>query len=224
MRPEPTRTPSLVAEVLAGVAYGERLGAERARRAVALAPDGRARTEQQHVADRERENCELIEARLRELGEPALMERFRPYFDAFFSRTEPEDWVEAQAFHYVGDALVSDFADFVAPLVDRVSAEVLRRALGEREELEEYALEELTRAIREDPSAAGRVRRYTQRVLGEALTQTARALERTEGLRTLLGGEEAGKRFLLGLLERHRRRLDRLGIDPVEAEEAEEAE
>jgi hypothetical protein len=206
----------LVAEVLAAVAYGERLGAERARRTVALAPDARARTEQQHVADRERENCELIEARLRELGEPGLVDRFRPFFDAFFDRTEPADWVEAQAFHYVGDALVSDFAEVVAPLVDRVSAEVLRKALGEREELEGYALDELVRAMREDPSAAGRVRRYVQRVLGEALTQTARALEATEGLRTLLGGEEAGKGFLLTLLDRHRQRLDRLGIEPVE--------
>jgi hypothetical protein len=63
-----------------------------------------------------------------------------------------------------------------------------------------------------------RIRLYSQRIVGEAFTQTARALEATEGLRTLLGGDEAGKRFILSLLDRHRQRLDRLGIDPVETD------
>jgi tRNA-(MS[2]IO[6]A)-hydroxylase (MiaE)-like len=210
------RAPRAVAEVLAAVAYGERCGARRSQETVALAPDGRARQEQQHVADQERRNHELMEARLRELQGHSLSELFRPYFDAFFAHTEPADWLEAQAFHYVGDAMVSDFADVLVPLLDPVSAEVVRRALGDREGLETFALDELTRAMREDPVAAERIRKYTQRIVGEAVTQTARALEATEGLRSLLGGEEAGKRFVLGMLDRHRQRLDRLGIEPVE--------
>ena len=116
----------------------------------------------------------------------------------------------------MGDALVSDFADVLAPLVDRVSAEVIRRALGDREGQETFALDELTRAMREGPSVAERIRVYAQRIVGEAFTQTARAIDGTEGLRTLLGGEEGGKRFVLSLLDRHRQRLDRLGIDPVD--------
>jgi hypothetical protein len=212
----PLRAPRAVAEVLAAVAYGERCGARRAQETVALAPDGRARQEQRHVADQERRNHELMEARLRELQGDGLSELFRPYFDAFFAHTEPADWLEAQAFHYVGDAMVSDFADVLVPLLDPVSAEVVRRALGDREGLETFALDELTRAMREDPVAAERIRKYTQRIVGEAVTQTARALDATEGLRSLLGGEEAGKRFVLGMLDRHRQRLDRLGIEPVE--------
>jgi hypothetical protein len=208
--------PGPVAEVLAAVAYGERCGARRAQETVALAPDGRAREEQQHVADQERRNHELMEARLKELQGDRLSDLFRPYFDAFFAHTEPADWLEAQAFHYVGDAMVSDFADVLVPLLDPVSAEVVRRALGDREGLETFALDELTRAMREDPVAAERIRKYTQRIVGEAVTQTARALDATEGLRSLLGGEEAGKRFVLGMLDRHRQRLDRLGIEPVE--------
>ncbi len=209
--------PSLVvAEVLAALAYGERRASERAARAVNLAPDARRRTEQQHVADRERKNWELVEARLRELTDQELTARFTEYFDAFFSRTEPRDWVEAQTFHYVGDALVSDFADILVPLLDPVSAEIVRRALGDREGQETFALDELTRAMEEDPSASERIRRYTQRVIGEAFTQTARALEKADGLRLLLGGEEGGKRFILGLLDRHRHRIDRLGIERVD--------
>jgi len=207
---------SLVAEVLAALAYGEQRGAARARGSVALAPDGRSRTEQQGVADRERQNYELIEARLEELAGQALVELFAPYFDAFFAHTEPTDWIEAQTFHYVGDALVSDFADVLVPLMDRVTAEVIKRALGDREGQETFALDELTRAMREDPEARERIRLYAQRVIGEAFTQTARAIEATEGLRTLLGGDDGGKRLVLSMLDHHRQRLDRLGIDPIE--------
>ena len=206
----------VVAELLAALAYGERCGADRAQQVVALAPDGRARTEQQHVADRERRNRDLIEARLREMGEEDLVDRFKPYFDAFFGGTEPADWIEGQTFHYVGDAMVSDFADVLIPLLDPVSAEVIRRALGDREDQETFALDELTRALEEDPGLSERIRRYSVRIVGEALTQTSRALEATKGLRALLGGEVAGKVFILSLLDRHRRRLDRLGIEPVD--------
>jgi len=206
----------IVAEVLAALAYGERCGARRSQKSVGLAPDGRSKTEQQAVADRERRNWELIEARFLELGDEKLTNLFRPYFDAFFEHTEPSDWVEAQTFHYVGDALVSDFADALVPLLDRVSAEVVRRALGDREAQETFALDELTRAMERDPEAAERIRHYAQIVVGEAFTQTGRALEATRGLRALLGGDEAGKRFILSLLDRHRHRLDRLGIEPVE--------
>ena len=209
---------AIVAEVLAALAYGERRGAQRAEEAVNLAPDAHARNEQQHVARRERQNWELIEARLRELGDESLTDLFQPFFDAFFEHTEPADWVEAQAFHYVGDALVSDFADALVPLLDRVSAEVVRRALGDREGLETFALDELTRAMERDPAVSEQIRRYSQRIVGEAFTQTGRALEATGGLRKLLGGEEAGKRFILSLLDRHRQRVDRLGIEPVETD------
>src|SRR2546426_5066510 len=215
----PSQSPSpMVAEVLAALAYGERCGARRARDAISLAPDGRSRTEQQHVADRERKNWELIEARLREIGEEKLTDLFRPFFDAFFEHTKPSDWVDAQTFHYVGDALVSDFADVLIPLLDPVSGEVVRRALGDREGEETFALDELTRAIERDPNTKERIRRYSQRIVGEAFTQTAKALGATEGLRALLGGEEAGKRFVLSLLDGHRQRLDRLGIEPVESD------
>jgi hypothetical protein len=207
-----------VAEVLGALAYGERCGAQRSQASVRLAPDARSRTEQQHVADDERRNWELIEARLREIGDERHTELFRPFFDAFFQHTEPVDWVEAQVFHYVGDALVSDFADVLAPLLDPVSGEIVRRALGDREGQETFALDELTRAMREDPDSTERIRRYAQRIVGEAFTQTGRALEVAQGLRALLGGEEAGKRFILSLLDRHRQRLDRLGIEQVETD------
>ena len=206
------------AEILAALAYGELLGANRAERVVDLAPDARAREEQEHIARLERQNWELVAARVRELGAEELADRVRPFFDTFFADTEPTDWIEAQTFHYVGDALVSDFADVLVPLVDRVSAEIVRRALRDREAQESFALDELSRHLREDPSSATRIADYSRRIVGEALTQTSRALEATEGLRTLLGGSQAGKRFVLTLVDRHRQRLDRLGIEPVDTD------
>jgi hypothetical protein len=205
-----------VAEVLGAFSMGERLAHLRAESAVALAPDDRTRKAQQHVAEREAQNASLVEARLGELGSPDMEEAFRPFFEAFFERTEPSDWLEAQAFHYVGDALVRDLADALAPVLDRVSAEVVRRALSDRDEQESFALDEISRHIDGDPRAAERLAAYSRRVIGEALTQTRRALDGTDALRHLLGSEEGEKRLLLDLLHRHRVRLDRMGVEPVD--------
>jgi tRNA-(MS[2]IO[6]A)-hydroxylase (MiaE)-like len=227
MADEPDRTtddgalasnPRLIAEVLAALAYGEELGARRAAESVALAPDQRSRREQEHIAQLEHRNWLLMQARVRELGAEPMIALVKPYFDAFFAHTEPKDWIEAQTFHYVGDALVSDFADVLTPLADPVSREVVQRALGDRQDMETFALDELTRALEQDASRGPEIADYARRVIGEALTQTARALDATEGLRTLLGGAEAGKHFVISLLERHRQRMDRLGVEPVESD------
>ncbi|MGH2766474.1 MAG: ferritin-like fold-containing protein, partial [Actinomycetota bacterium] len=99
---------------------------------------------------------------------------------------------------------------------DPVSAEVVRRTLSERDEQDAFALDEITEGIAAAPAAADRIAAYARRVIGEALTQTRRALDETDAVRTLLEGEEGEKRLLLDMLERHRRRLDRLGIEPVD--------
>jgi hypothetical protein len=209
-----------VAELLAALAYGEGAAAARAGESLRFAPDSRRADAQRGVADREAHNHRLIQARLEEVGSAGLTRRFSPFFDAFFERTEPSDWVEAQAFHYIGDALVSDFADALIDILedslDPVSAEIVRHTLGEREDQESFALEELTRAIEEDPRALERVAGYSRRIAGEALTQTSRALDQSTKLRDLLGRGEGEKRLLLDLLDGHRARLDRLGIERLE--------
>ena len=207
-----------VAELLAALAYGEELAAVRARSNIAFAPDDRARKEQESVAAREDRNCELIRARLAEVGSTDLITRFQPYFETFFERTEPADWVEAQAFHYVGDALVSDFADVLIPLLDPISAEIVRHTLGARQEQETFALDELSRAMQQHPQVGERIAAYARRIVGESITQTRRALVSSAVLGALLGGEQGQKRLVLDLLERHRARMDRLGIERVEAD------
>jgi hypothetical protein len=205
-----------VAEVLAALAVGERLAHERAQASVALAPDERRRGVQQHVATREGENASLIEARARELGADHHRERFEPFFREFFEHTVPGDWLEAQTFQYVGDSLVKDLTDALAPAMDPVSAEVVRRSLAERDEQDAFALDEITAGISDDPGAADRIGEYARRIIGEALTQTRRALNESDAVRTLLPEEQGEKRLLLDMLDRHRRRLDRLGIELVD--------
>jgi hypothetical protein len=205
-----------LAALLAALSYGERLARERAERVVDMAPNDGARKHQQHVAERERENEALVEARVKEIGSLDLQKPFKPFFDEFFERTEPSDWLEAQAFHYVGDAMVTDFAEVLQPILDPVSAEVIRRTLVDRDEQEAFALDELTRGIEEDPGSRDRVAAYARRVIGEALNQTRSALNAAEAVRGLLGGPDGEKAMLLELLGRHRVRFDRLGIEPVE--------
>ncbi len=207
-----------MAELLAALAYGEERAAARARDNARFAPDRARKEAQEGVAEREARNGRLIRARMEELGSPDLVRKAAPFFDAFFEHTEPSDWVEAQAFHYIGDALVSDFADVLVDVLDPVSAEVVRRALGDREDQETFALDELSGAMRDDPSVAQDVAGYARKIVGEALTQTARALDQISVLRDILGTAEMEKRLVLDLLDRHRIRLDRLGIEPVEAE------
>jgi hypothetical protein len=208
--------PSPVAQILAALSYGERLAARRAEEGAALAADARGRQHQADVAAREGRAADLLEARLGELGSVDMQRSFAPFFDAFFEHTGPSDWEELQAFHYVGDAMVADFAEALIPVLDPVSAEVVRSTIAQRQELEAFALDELTRSLDRERSAADRVAAYARRVIGEALTQTRRALNDTTALRDLLGSDEGEKRLLLDLLDRHRRRLDRLGIEPVD--------
>ncbi len=209
-----------VASLLGALACGERLAAQRARENVRFAPDERARSQQEHIAELEERKRDLVEARLAEVGSMGLATRFLPYFEAFHERTEPSDWLEAQTFHYAGDALTSDFAEAVGQQVDPVSAEILKQ-LGDREAQEAFALDELTRAIERDLQVRGRIAAYARAISGEALTQTSRALDSAVALRELLGGDAGEKRLLLELLERHRVRLDRLGIDTVDDDEDE---
>jgi hypothetical protein len=212
-----------VGRLLAALTYGERVAAERARANLRFAPNGRAIQEQGRVAEREEDNWRLMEARLAEVGSPEDAQRFQPFFDVFFERTQPRDWVEAQTWHYVGDALVSDFGEALVEVLDPVSAEIIRRTLGERQDQESFALDELKRAMGDgdgDPAVTERIAAFARKIAGEALTQTRQAMTETLVLRDLLGGDEREKRMILQLLEGHRVRLDRLGVEPLEPEAA----
>jgi hypothetical protein len=208
-----------VGRLLAALSYGERAAAHRARENLRFAPDGRAREEQTRVAEREEENSRLMEARLTEVGSPEDAEQFRPFFDSFFERTRPEDWIEAQTWHYVGDALVSEFGEALVDVLDPVSAWIIRRTLGDRQDQESFALDELKRAMDMDPRATERIAAFARRIAGEALTQTAAATTETLVLRDLLESD-GEKRMILKLLEGHRARMDRLGVDRLDPDES----
>jgi tRNA-(MS[2]IO[6]A)-hydroxylase MiaE-like protein len=205
-----------VARLLAALSYGERAAATRARGNLRFAPNGRAREEQTRVAEREEENSRLMDARVAEVGSSQDSDLFKPFFDAFFERTDPQDWIEAQTWHYVGDALVSEFGEGLVEVLDPVSAEIIRRTLGDRQDQESFALDELKRAMDDDPRATERIAAFARRIAGEALTQTTAAMTETLVLRDLLESD-GEKRMVLKLLDGHRARLDRLGIERLES-------
>ena len=89
---------------------------------------------------------------------PSVSSRYSPFFDAFFEATGPADWVEAQAFHYVGDALVAELAQAYARLGSRVTL-LARNTVLFREDplIGEAALQFLQRLGRDGIAAqAGR--------------------------------------------------------------------
>ena len=96
---------------------------------------------------------------------------------------------------------------------------MVRRALGDREGQETFALDELTRAMDEDPVTKDQIRRYSARIVGEAFTQTGRALRPSPASVRCLRTTRVTNRFVIALLERHRVRLDRLGIDTLDDED-----
>ena len=101
-------------------------------------------------------------------------------------------------------------------MLDPVSAEIIRKTLGDRQDQESFALDELKRAMNGDPRVTERIAAYARKIAGEALTQTRQAMTATLVLLDLLGGEEAEKQMVLKLLEGHRARLDRVGVEPLE--------
>ena len=214
--------PDATALLLAALVCGERLAVMRAHDDVALAPDERSRRQQEDIARNEEQNFALVAARLEEVDAPELAERFLPFFEAFHRACAPSTWIEAQTLHYTGDALVSEFAEFLAGKLDPVSAGVVHTTLGEREDQEAFALTELQRAMDADPTARAAIASYARRISGEALTQTKRAVDSAQALRDMLGGFQGEKELLLDLLERHRARLDRLGIDLLDDDEDDE--
>ena len=192
------------AEILAALAYGEQLGAERARHSVELAPDQRSRGLQQHIADLERQNWELVAARVRELDGEAFIDLVKPFFDV----------LQADGARRLGRS-----AD--VPLRGRCARVGLRRRAGSAarpglgrgdppraaqvaESQESFALDELERVLRDRSAQRGSDRGLLAEDRRGGVDTDEPGARATQGLRTLLGGSGAGKRFILTLLDSHR--------------------
>lgn len=207
------------ANVIGALAHALLRVFEVSARAAATAPSLVLRERQAEFAVEEHKRYQVLRRRLDALtvDPEEAMARFRGAVDAFYDAAPAGSWLDAQAFHFVGDAITTDFAELLAVHLDERTAGAVREALTGRSAQEGFALQQIREAINADGDAAReRVRAVVGRVVGDALNRLREALLESNALAVVLGGEAAVKDMVLELLGRHRERLERLGLDRVD--------
>lgn len=208
-----------VAEVLGAIAYALLRVFQVAAHVTRTAPTLALRERQAEFAVEEYRRYRVIRRRLDAVvpvpGE--AIARFRGPLDAFYDSAPSDAWLDAQVFHFIGDAITTDFAELLAVNLDDDSAGSVREALTGRSAHEAFALDQIRQAMVARPAeTAERAGSVTARVVGEALNRLREAVLDSDALATVLGGEGAVKDLVLEILARHRERLERLGLDRVD--------
>ena len=207
-----------VAQVVGAVAYGLLRVFQIAAEVTLVAPTLALRERQAAFAVEEFERYRIVRRRLSVLTKDpeTSVERFRPALDAFYEVAPVGAWLDAQVFHYVGDAITTDFAELLAAHLDERTASAVREALTGRGAHVSFALSEIERALAEDPAAEDRVAAVAGRMVGEAMNRVRDSILTSDALDLVLGGEGEVKGLVLELLARHRERLERLGLDRID--------
>lgn len=182
------------------------------------APSLALRERQAAFAVEEFERYGIVRRRLGAMTQDpeGAMAQFRAALDAFFEAAPMTEWLDAQVFQYIGDAISTDFAELIAPHLDDKTAAAVRDGLAGRAAHEAFALEQILAALGADPEAEARVAAVTGAIVGNALGRLREAIIESDALAVVLGGEEHVKDLVLELLGRHRERLERLGLDRVD--------
>lgn len=212
-------------EVLGALTYGQLRSFEITSRAIRHAPDARRADQLADFALREHGGYALLRDHLMErtdLG-PAVMDRQKPHFDAYFDRVPLEDWFEACTFFALGLPLAADFGRAIGPLLDEETGMAVVGALADRAPFEQFATDHL-RELLADADGRDRARRLVADMVGRALTGFQGVISDTDALKVLVdadtnattSGEERVRRLALVVMEAHRRRLVELGLEGVD--------
>jgi hypothetical protein len=212
-------------ELVGALAYGQLRSFEVSTRAIRHAPDARRADQVADYALREHAGYALLRDHLMDLTDlgPAVMDRQKPHFDAYFDRVPLEDWFEACAFFALGLPLAADFGRQIAPLLDERTGMVVVGALSDRSPFEEFATEHL-RVELVDDAARDRARHLVADMIGRALTGFQGVITDTDALKVLLASHEAPgesgetrvRRLALSVMEAHRRRMLDLGLEDLD--------
>lgn len=215
---EPAGRDHAVAEVVGAVAYALLRVFQISAQVTLVAPNLALRERQAAFAVEEFERYRIVRRRLAVLTEDpeGALAAFSPTLDAFYEAAPIDAWLDAQVFHYVGDAITTDFAGIIAAHLDERTAAALREALTGRGAHESFALAEIQRALSEDASLEERVAAVAGRIVGEAMNRVRDTILVSDTLGLVLGGEGEVKGLVLELLARHRERLERLGLDRID--------
>jgi hypothetical protein len=208
-----------VASVIGGLTYALLRVFQMAAAVVAAAPTLALAERQAAFAIEEFERFRILRRRLNALTRDpdGAMARYRPALDAFYATSPTSDWLDAQVFHFVGDAITDDFAEMLAPHLDERTSRAVRDALTGRAVHEAFAIEQIDWAIAtEGAPTEERVKSVAGKIVGDALSRLRETLLDSDALVVVLGGEDAVKDLVLELLGRHRERLERLGVERVD--------
>jgi len=208
-----------VADLVGGLCYALLRVYQIAAAGTASAPTvGLAETQARFAAeefDRYRRLREYLTTLTRAPEE--AMATFRETVDAFYESARPDQWLEGQTFHFVGNSITTDFAEIVAGRLDEETAAAVRRALTDRGKQELFALHQISQAIERDgDEARQRIAHFAAHLVGEGLTRLRDALLASNTIEVVLGGPDDVKEAVLELLGRHRERLERLGIESID--------
>jgi len=214
---EPDATDA-VARIVGALAYALLRVFQLSAQAAGTAPNLALRERQAAFAVEEFERYQVLRRRLGVLTGDAegAMAQFRGPLDSFFDAAPASEWLDAQVFQYIGDAISTDFADLISPHLDDKTAAAVREGLSGRAAHEAFALEQILSVLDAHPETEARVAAVTGAIVGNALGRLREAIITSDALAVVLGGEEQVKDVVLELLGRHRERLERLGLDRVD--------
>jgi len=211
-------------ELLGVLAYGQLRAFSAMSSVVRFAPDARAADRIATFARREHDAYEALRGHLATLTEQptVAMDRQKALFDRFFARAPLDDWFGACVFFAFGVPLARDFMRTVIPLLDGASADVVRRALDDREEIEQAAVALLRSQLGSD-LARERARTIVADLLGQALTAFQQASSDSDALEVLLRASEGDddlarevRGLAMGLVTAHRGRSVALGLEDAD--------
>lgn len=224
--PTPQAVEAATAELLGALAYGQLRAIEAAARLIAVAPDAGTADGAASAVGMELDAYRALLADLegRAASPAAHMDRMKPHFDAYFDRAPLGDWFGASVFFALGLPIAADFAQSIAPVLDRATADLVTEAIGGREQMEADAVEQLKAQLVDD-EAVDRARRLAGDLLGRALTSYQEAMGETDALKVLFAGAAANegttaesqvKRLAMDVLGGHRRRTVALGLEDLD--------
>ncbi|MBX6721682.1 MAG: hydroxylase [Dactylosporangium sp.] len=200
------------------LAYGELLAFDRMAADARLAPDLARRAVLSEMAGVEIGNYRRLAERLRELGvDPeAAMQPFIAPLKAYHDQTQPKDYLEALTKAYVGDAIADDFFREVARMLASPDRELVLEVLHDTR-YQDFAAEEIRKAIAADPKVANRLSMWARRLVGEGLSQAQRVAAERVALAALIadgiGNANGVQSLLKRLTSAHTARMGAVGLN-----------
>ncbi|WP_242682064.1 ferritin-like fold-containing protein [Herbiconiux sp. SYSU D00978] len=138
---------------------------------------------------------------------PALMQPFAAGVDLFRYETRGNDWYEVLVTHYVTVGLLEEFFEQLAVGLGRDELERVRDILDLDSGLE-LVVDELRRAIEQNPLLGSRLALWGRRLVGDTLLLARAALTSTDAAPS----EERLEPVFTELIAGHTRRMDALGL------------